>query len=136
MIEEYITDICYLLNIKEPYVSYDVTGFATDTTMAQCDVVNNIIYLNKLDKPNPDYLFCIAHELRHIWQYQTDKKFYLSDYKSSDKCLSIEEYNLQIAELDANAFAAIVMIDFFSIKPQWNGLSGKVLMQLINKLTY
>lgn len=38
MIEEYITDICYLLNIKEPYVSYDVTGFATDTTMAQCDV--------------------------------------------------------------------------------------------------
>ena len=92
MIEEYITDICYLLNIKEPYVSYDVTGFATDTTMAQCDVVNNTIYLNKLDKSNPDYLFGIAHELRHIWQYQTDEQFYLSDYKSSDKCSSIEEF--------------------------------------------
>lgn len=57
MIEEYITDICYLLNIKEPYVSYDIADFATDTTMAQCDVVNNTIYLYKLDKPNPDYLF-------------------------------------------------------------------------------
>ena len=126
MIEEYITDICYLLNIKEPYVSYDVVGFATDTTMAQCDVVNNTIYLYK-DKPNPDYLFSIAHELRHIWQYQTDEKFYLSGYKPSNKCSSVEEYNLQIAEIDANAFASIIMTDFFSIKPQWNGLSNKVI---------
>lgn len=63
MIKEFITDICELLNIKEPYVSYDVADFATDTTMAQCDVANNTIYLYKLDKPNPDYLFSIAHEL-------------------------------------------------------------------------
>lgn len=127
MIKEFITDICELLNIKEPYVSYDVADFATDTTMAQCDVANNTIYLYKLDKPNPDYLFSIAHELRHIWQYQTDEQFYLSEYKPSNKCSSVEEYNLQIAEIDANAFASIIMTDFFSMKPQWNGLSNKVI---------
>lgn len=67
-----------------------------------------------------------------FYQYQTDEEFYLSGYKPSNKCSSVEEYNLQIAEADANAFASIVMTDFFSIKPQWNGLSNKVINE-INK---
>ena len=86
MIEKFITDICELLDITVPSISYDISHFPTKTTMAQCELTNNVIYLNKLDKPNPDYLFSIAHELRHIYQYQTDEKFYLSRYKSSNKC--------------------------------------------------
>lgn len=127
MIEEFITDICELLEISVPSISYDTSHFPTETTMAQCELTSNIIYLNKIDKPNPDYLFAIAHELRHIFQYRDNEQFYLYNYKTSDKCSSIEEYNLQIAEVDANAFASIVMVEYFRMQPQWNGLSNKVI---------
>ena len=136
MIEEFITDVCELLEIGVPKISYDTTHFTTKTTMALCEPETNTIYLNKVDKPNPDYVFSIAHELRHIYQYQTDEHFYLSEYKSSDKCSSIEEYNLQIAEVDANAFASIVMTDFFSLKPQWHGLSNKVVDTIEKRIKF
>jgi len=136
MIEEFITDVCELLEIGVPKISYDTTHFTTKTTMALCEPETNTIYLNKVDKPNPDYVFSITHELRHIYQYQTDEHFYLSEYKSSDKCSSIEEYNLQIAEVDANAFASIVMTDFFSLKPRWHGLSNKVVDTIEKRIKF
>lgn len=136
MIKEFITDVCELLEIEIPKISYDTSHFPTKTTLAQCEPTANIIYLTKVDKPNPDYVFSIAHELRHIYQYQTDEEFYLSVYKPSNKCSSVEEYNLQIAEVDANAFAAIIMTDFFSMKPQWNGLSGKVVDTIEKRIKF
>ena len=102
--------------------------------MAQCELTNNVIYLNKLDKPNPDYLFAIAHELRHIFQHKNDEQFYLSNYKTSDNCSSVEEYNLQIAEVDANAFASIIMVEYFKLQPQWNGLSDKVINAINDRI--
>ena len=135
MIEKFITDICELLDIPVPSISYDTSHFSTETTMAQCELTNNIIYLNKIDKPNPDYLFAIAHELRHIFQYQNNEQFYLSNYKTSDNCSSVEEYNLQIAEVDANAFASIVMIEYFHMKPKWNGLSDKVINAINSRIS-
>ena len=134
MIEEFITDICKLLDIPVPSISYDTSHFPTETTMAQCELTSNTIYLNKLDKPNPDYLFAITHELRHIFQYHDDEHFYLSNYKTSDKCSSVEEYNLQIAEVDANAFASIVMVEYFHMQPQWNGLSDKVVNAINDRI--
>lgn len=134
MIEEFITDICELLDIPIPSISYDTSHFPTKTTMAQCELTSNIIYLNKIDKPNPDYLFAIAHELRHIFQYQNNEQFYLSSYKTSDSCSSVEEYNLQIAEVDANAFASIVMVEYFHMQPQWNGLSDKVVNAINDRI--
>lgn len=136
VIEEYIIDVCDLLEIEAPKISYDTSNFLTKTTLAQCEPSANIIYLNEVNNPNPDYVFSIAHELRHVYQYQTDEQFYLSEYKPSDKCSSIEEYNLQIAEIDANAFASIVMTDCFSIKPQWNGLSQKVISAIEKRIKY
>lgn len=136
MIEEFITDVCELLEIEVPRISYNTSHFVTKTTLAQCEPIANIIYLTKIDKPNPDYVFSIAHELRHIYQYQTDEQFYLSKYKSSSECSSIEEYNLQIAEVDANAFASIVMTDFFSMKPQWNGLSDKIIDAIEKRIKF
>ena len=134
MIEEFITDICELLDITVPSISYDISHFPTKTTMAQCELTNNVIYLNKLDKPNPDYLFAIAHELRHIFQHKNDEQFYLSNYKTSDNCSSVEEYNLQIAEVDANAFASIIMVEYFKLQPQWNGLSDKVINAINDRI--
>lgn len=126
LIEELINNVCELLEINIPKISYDTSEFRTKTTRAQCQPESNTICLARENNVNPDYLFSIVHELRHIYQYQTDEQFYLAGYKSADKCSSIEEYNLQIAELDANAFASIVMKDFFSLQPQWNNLPDSV----------
>lgn len=132
MVEDFINDVCELLDIEVPIISYDTSNFLTDTTMALCNPILNVIYIKKTDTPDPDYVFCIAHELRHLYQYQFDEQHYLSGYTPSNNCSSVEEYNLQIAEVDANAFASIVMQDFFSMKPQWSGLSDKV-VDAINK---
>lgn len=134
MIQKYITDICKLLKIKEPSISYDTSNFTTDTMMAQCDSHGTTIYLNKIDKPSPDYMFAIAHELRHVWQIKTNKHLYFSSYKPVNLCSSIEEYNLQLAEVDANAFAAIIIIDWFHLQPQWNGLSENVISAIENRI--
>ena len=122
MINDFITEICSILNINKPSVSYDTSNFSTETMMAQCDPSGNTIYLKKKDKPDPDYLLAIAHELRHVWQLTSDKDLYFSDYKPVE-ILGTEKYNNQLAEVDANAFAGLVMIDFFHLKPLWHGLS-------------
>lgn len=127
MVLDFIKEICDLLEIDIPEISYEASHFLTETMLAICEPSLNIIYLRRLEKTTPDFLFAIAHELWHIYQYQTDEYFYLSSYMPSNKCSSIEEYNLQIAEVDANAFAAVVMIAMFSIQPQWNNLSDRVI---------
>ena len=122
MIDNFIAEICFMLNINKPSVSYDTSHFAADTMMAQCNSSGDTIYLKKKDKPNPDYLFAIAHELRHIWQISTNRKLYFSNYQTVD-ILGNEKYNSQLAEVDANAFAGLIMIEFFHLNPLWHGLS-------------
>ena len=78
MIYDFINEICTILNIPVPSVSFDTSNFATDTMMAQVDIDGKTLYLKKYDKPNPDQLFSIAHELRHIWQIKDSKALYLS----------------------------------------------------------
>ena len=64
----------------------------------------------------PELFFAIAHELRHAYQLENDRS--LHDYRTSDQ-LDIDEYNAQPLEVDANAFAAVVMAEFFGISPQF-----------------
>lgn len=134
MIEEYITKICKILKIQKPIILYDTSAFISDSIYAQCicEPDKQTICLKRMETPNPDYLFAIAHELRHIYQYVYDKQFFLSDYKERNKCSSVEEYNLQIAEVDANAFVAIIMLKNFGLRPQWEGYTDKVIQE-INK---
>lgn len=134
MIYDFINDICNILNISVPSVSFDTSNFQTDTMMAQCKSDGSVIYIKKIDKPNPDYLFSIAHELRHIYQIQTDYEWFLSDYKPIDLCNSTEEYNLQFAEIDANAFAGLVMTDFFHLQPLFEGLSDAVKTKIFERM--
>lgn len=136
MIYDFINDICDILNIPVPFVSFDTSNFPTSTMLAQCSSDGSTIYLKKYDKPNPDQFFSIAHELRHIWQIQNDEQLYFSTYKPIDLCTSVEEYNLQIAELDANAFAGLVMMDFFNLKPQFLGLSDSVKAKIFERMEY
>lgn len=136
MIYDFINDICDILDVPVPTVSFDTSNFLTNTTMAQYDSDNSIIYLKKYDEPNPDQFFAIAHELRHIWQIHYYEHLFFSTYKPVNLCSSIEEYNTQIAELDANAFAGVVMIDFFGMKPLFNGVSKSVKLKIYDRMEY
>lgn len=136
MIYSFINDICDILNISVPSVSFDTSNFPTDTMMAQVNPSGDTIYLKEYDKQNPDQFFSIAHELRHIWQIQNDEQLYFSTYKPIDLCTSVEEYNLQIAELDANAFASLVMVDFFHLQPLFKGFSVSVKAKVYERMEY
>lgn len=80
MIQEFVSTICEILNICIPFISYDTSNFQSDTMMAQCSQDGSTIYLKKYDKPNPDQLFSIAHELRHIWQIKYHHDLYFYNY--------------------------------------------------------
>lgn len=135
MIEAFVSDICDLLSIEKPSISFDISSFLSSTMMAQVDLKEMILFIREpKNESNPDCFFAIAHELRHIWQYKNDEQFYLSNYKPSDKCASVEEYNLQTAEVDANAFAAIIMIEKFHLRPQWKGLPDKVISAIEKRI--
>lgn len=136
MIKEFVSEICEIIDISIPEISYDTSNFASDTMMAQVDSDGKTIFVKKYDKPNPDQLFSIAHELRHISQIKNDYKLYFSEYKTIDMCSSIEEYNLQIAEIDANAFAGLIMMDFFNLKPLFEGIPDSVKSKIFERMEY
>lgn len=136
MIYDFISDICDILNVSIPSISFNTVNFPTDTMMAQCSPDGSTIYVKKCSEPNPDQLFSIAHELRHIWQLQNDKELYFSTYKPIDLLSSIEEYNLQIAELDANAFAGLIMIVFFHLQPLFDGVPDSVKTKIFERMEY
>lgn len=139
MINDFITEVSGILQIPVPEISFDTSTFPTETTLAQCEInVNDpdgcIIHLKKCDKPDPEQFFIIAHELRHVWQFQ--QGLYLPEYKERNECESVEEYNLQAAEVDANAFGSIIMTEFFGMKPLFQGLSDKVKDEIAKQIQY
>lgn len=136
MIKEYIDKICNILDISVPDISYDTSTFLSETMLAGCDISTYTMYLKKCDESNPDYLFSIAHELRHLWQSIEDKELYLSDYKPRTAFSDVAEYNLQLAEIDANAFGALIMIDAFGIEPLFQGMPEKVINTIKERIKY
>ena len=103
----YINKICSVLKIKPPHISFDNSKFKSNTMLAMCETENNTIYLKETDILTPDHIFAIAHELRHLWQFQNNKELFLSNYESIDK-IGLEKYNSQLDKVDAHAFAAIL----------------------------
>lgn len=136
MIYDFINDICDILNISAPSVSFDISNFTTDTMMAQCSPDGSVIYLKKCNTPNPDLFFSIVHELRHIWQIKNNEQMFFSTYKSIESCKSAEEYNLQIAEIDANAFAGLIMMEFFYLEPLFKDVPDSVKAKIFERMEY
>ena len=124
-IKRCVEDISEVLCITTPEVSFDISNFTTPTMLAQVDVVNNKIYIKNQAKSDLDLVFTICHELRHLWQIKNDKEKYANNYHTAET-MNVEEYNLQPAEVDANAFASLFMQEMFGVKPLWNGLNNKV----------
>ena len=70
-----------------------------------------------------ELFFALAHELRHAYQIASGES--LEEYRTSDR-ISIEQYNLQPLEVDANAFGALIMSDFFGTVPQFRNMPDTV----------
>lgn len=130
-LNKFIKEICKELDIPVPSISFDTSGFTSDTMISQCSSAKNIIYIKRFERLNLDILFAIAHELRHLWQVRTDEKFYVTHYTTS---IPTEDYNKQIAEIDANAYAGLVMINLFGVKPLFNGLSNDIVKMIYNRM--
>jgi hypothetical protein len=73
------------------------------------DIKNGIIYIHDFSNEDVcDTSLVFAHELRHIYQSRNMKgkmDLEMKRYKHFPECKSLDEYNLQWPELDANAFA-------------------------------
>lgn len=134
MINNFVSDMCQILNVPVPTISFDTSVFLSKTTMAQINLKDNTLHIKPYKNPNPDLLFSITHELRHLWQFTNDENLYFSNYKTVKLCKSIEEYNLQLAEIDSNAFAGLIMIEFFHIKPLFENLSEKVKLKIQERM--
>ena len=131
-VKEFINELCELLNIESVKVVYNDDLFVTSTQLALFNSQDNTIFLSNKSL-TVDTFFSIAHELRHKWQIINDENKYFTNYKSSIE-VDVDTYNLQIAELDANAFAAIIMSDFFQLKPQFKGLKESTKTKIFNHI--
>lgn len=117
-INEIIDFVCDNLKIKKPKIVYSREVFKTDTQMAAYNFHDEVLYLSPRfrKKLTFDAIFAVVHELRHKYQVDIQHETFL-DYKSSDQCKSVDEYNLQKVELDANAYAYIFMTHFYGVEP-------------------
>ena len=51
----------------------------------------------------------LAHEMRHVWQRAVAPARYFSNYTADYNKIGFEKYWLQPAEIDANAFADLIL---------------------------
>lgn len=124
-INSFVNYICNLLKIKPPIIIHKPESFPTKTTLAQISIDGKYLNVRTSYANKSDLYFALSHELRHCWQIQSDFSLYFSNWEPSSK-IGVEKYNLQIAEVDANAFAAIILENIFCITPLWDGIPNSV----------
>lgn len=92
-------------------------------TSSAYDASKDAIVIRKEPKNDFDYCFMIAHEWRHCYQVKT-KDPCLEGYRQRSEFKSADEYNMQKAEVDANAFAWYIVASLtgFKAKPLFQGL--------------
>ena len=128
-----ITFSCSALSVPEPSVQIaEPSTFASPTT--KCDVSSdgtelriNRIFADSTVVP-PLIWLAMSHECRHIWQAFNTVLF--NNYKQSSE-LSVRAYNEQAAEIDAWAWAVLVVSRRFGIRPTLEKNFGADIWQLI-----
>lgn len=109
--------VACVLEVPVPRIE-EVDELNTKTQAGAMDIDNNVLYLRK-SASQPDKMFAIAHELRHVWQDAHDACG-LSEHIAAGTVDTIT-YNRQPSEIDANAFGVIVMSDVARLKPMFDG---------------
>ena len=120
-IEIFVRRVSEMLGIPTPPISLSM-GDSRPTTLGYFDGI--VLHLRRLSV-DLDMLFTCAHELRHFWQMQ-ERPDLLEGYRRINECADQNDYNLQAAEIDANAFALWLMLSGFGITPLFSGLSDDV----------
>lgn len=130
----FIDIICNNLKIKKPRIQIKHDAFVSGTVLAAYDYKNKKIAINDPEsyENKADLLFAIAHELRHKYQIDRDV-FDFENYRTTEE-IPTREYNLQKEELDANAYAGIVMIDMFGIKPIFDGMDDEIINEIYKRI--
>lgn len=124
---ELIKIVCDDLKIDKPIVK-EVLFLHTPTQLAEYIPVDNLLNY-RTGKMPLDIMFAIAHELRHKWQAENCPDIF-QDYANSTE-INVEQYNLQNAEIDANAYAMVMIESGFGVTPQFKGLSEKVKKKIL-----
>ena len=115
-------EICDILDIPVPFIKL-VSADRMHTGTQIAALTPNAVLIRDDIAVSPELFFALAHELRHAHQIAHGKS--LEEYRTSDR-ISIEQYNLQPLEVDANAFGALIMSDFFGIVTQFRNMPDTV----------
>lgn len=115
-------EICDILEISVPDIKF-VSADRMHTGTQIAALTPNAVLIRDDIAVSPELFFALAHELRHAYQIANGES--LEEYRTSDR-ISIEQYNLQPLEVDANAFGALIMSDFFGIVPQFRNMPDTV----------
>ncbi|MEE0258706.1 MAG: hypothetical protein UD035_03855 [Coprococcus comes] len=115
-------EICDILDIPVPFIKF-VSADRMHTGTQIAALTPNAVLIRDDIAVSPELFFALAHELRHAYQIAGGES--LEEYRTSDR-ISIEQYNLQPLEVDANAFGALIMSDFFGIVPQFRNMPETV----------
>lgn len=119
---KFAREICDILEISVPDIKF-VSADRMHTGTQIAALTPNAVLIRDDIAVSPELFFALAHELRHAHQIAHGKS--LEEYRTSDR-ISIEQYNLQPLEADANAFGALVMSEFFGIVPQFHNMPDAV----------
>ncbi|MCR1959840.1 ImmA/IrrE family metallo-endopeptidase [Thomasclavelia cocleata] len=120
-----VAQVCDLLKIKTPKIVVSPKKMLTKTMLALYETEHNTIYL-KNKTIDLDMIFTIAHELRHVWQLKPENKNrFFNNYKERTE-IDLLEYNKQLPEVDANAFASITIIELFQCMPLYKGMDQEI----------
>lgn len=132
--QQIIEAVCQNLRIQPPSVILrSRKQMPTETTLAMISSDGASILLRRDKQTGYDAAFAIAHELRHRWQQVYANETYYSDYRTITDCADLDEYNLQPAEIDANAYAFYFMDHYFGVQPTGLKLSEKVIHKILQR---
>ena len=122
MIDKNIETACIALNIDKPTVVRK-KKLHTDTQLAEFRPDENVICIKDI-ADDMNLVFAVVHELRHAWQFKNTPDMF-KNYQNS-AVLSVKAYNLQPAEVDANAYTVIYFGCLYGIRPTFNALGVEV----------
>ena len=114
---DFISLICDILDIStvsmEAVTKSKMKQISSNSDTIACFIPDLYkIYILKDQHPSTDGYYHLAHELRHAWQSLEDADLFFGDYTDE---MSEGQYHKNIAEIDANAFAAVAMAKIFNL---------------------
>ncbi len=93
-----------------------------------------IIYLNDnwIDYSVNEFTYSLSHEMRHVWQKKM-KPDLIASHRTLDLCRNVEEYSLQPSEVDAHAWAYIMVCKLTSEAVPLNIMLGEKVAARVEK---